>query len=147
MRQIKFRAWDKEKKCWLSFDEDDPIGEDYELKEDAKGWYMFFDFDKERVALMQFTGLLDKNGKEIFEGDVVTCDCYPFIDKGKPNYNATVEWIFSQWQLVLHCVNPEKSGISDGINSGLNDDGIEEGEKTDLEVIGNIYENPELLTP
>lgn len=57
-----------------------------------------------------------------------------------------VEWIYSQWQVVLHCVNVAKAGISEGINQGLNDIGLDEGERfNDVLVIGNIYENPELL--
>jgi len=43
-------------------------------------------------------------------------------------------------------VNSEKRGISDGINEGINDEGLEEGLKSDWEVIGNIYENPKLLS-
>lgn len=97
------------------------------------------------VELMQSTGLLDKNGKEIWEGDIIVQEGYSWFDKGVPNYRDTVEWIYSQWQTVHHCVNPAKRGISDGINTGLNDDGVDEGERTDWEVLGNRYENPELL--
>jgi uncharacterized phage protein (TIGR01671 family) len=94
---------------------------------------------------MQFTGLLDKHGKEIWEGDIITQDEYIWLDNGKPNYRGTVEWIYSQWQVVAHFVNSSKRGISDGINKGLNEEGFEEGAKTSWEVIGNIYENSDLL--
>ena len=93
----------------------------------------------------QYTGLKDKNGKEIYEGDVVVQDCYLWFDEGKPNYRGTVEMIYQQWQVVAHCVNPDKQGISDGINESLNFNGFEDNEKTNWEVIGNIFENPELL--
>ena len=43
-------------------------------------------------------------------------------------------------------MNTEKRGISDGINEGINDEGLEEGLESDWEVIGNIYENPKLLS-
>ena len=92
------------------------------------------------LELMQFTGLLDKKGKEIYEGDVVVQDGYIWFDEGEPNYIGTVEWVFSQWQVIAHCVNQHKQGISDGINYGLNDEGWEDGKKTTWEVIGNIYE-------
>lgn len=97
------------------------------------------------LHLMQFTGLLDSQGIEIYEGDIVVKNEYIWFCDGEPNYRGTVEWIYSQWQVVSHCVNPEKRGISDGINRGLNDDGVEDGDKSEWIVIGNIHQHPELL--
>lgn len=112
------------------------------------------------------TGLKDHNGKLIYEGDIIVIpNQYPFYDyknkedmkqdlnstegeiKGENilNYIGIVEWIYSQWQYVYHCVNPKKRGISEGVNHGLNDFGFDETRNTCYEVIGNIYENPELL--
>lgn len=145
-RELKFRAWDKKNKCW--YGEGDPNN------------LTFYDFhifgectlicpprteDLQYLEITQYTNLKDKNGKEIYEGDIVIKDEYIWRDDGVPNYNGTVEWIYSQWQVVAHCINNEKRGISDGINQGLNDEGFEEGENSDWEIIGNIYENPELL--
>lgn len=118
------------------------------------------------VSKCQCTGLKDKNGKLIYEGDIIVIsNQYPFYDyknkedmkqdlnstegeiKGESilNYIGIVEWIYSQWQYVYHCVNPKKQGISEGVNQGLNDSGFDETRNTCYEVIGNIYENPELL--
>lgn len=120
----------------------------------------------EEVPIVQCTGLKDKNGKLIYEGDIIVIpNQYPFYDyknkedmkqdlnstkgeiKGESilNYIGIVEWIYSQWQYVYHCVNPEKRGISEGVNHGLNDFGFDETRNTCYEVIGNIYENTELL--
>lgn len=120
----------------------------------------------EEVPTLQCTGLKDHNNNLIYEGDIIVIpNQYPFYDyknkedmkqdlnstegeiKGESilNYIGIVEWIYSQWQYVYHCVNPKKLGISEGINQGLNDFGFDETENTCYEVIGNIYENPELL--
>ena len=95
--------------------------------------------------LMQFTGLTDKNGNKIFEGDIITADCYPFIDNDKQNYVGIIEYIdeLSSFEYILQCVNSEKRGISNGINEEL--EGNEDLICEDFEVIGNIYDNPELL--
>lgn len=120
----------------------------------------------DEVPIVQCTGLKDINGTLIYEGDIIVIsNQYPFYDyknkedmkqdlnstegeiKGESilNYIGIVEWIYSQWQYVYHCVNPKKQGISEGVNQGLNDSGFDETRNTCYEVVGNIYENPELL--
>jgi len=118
MREIKFRAWDKVNKimnevCIINFD-DNNVG----LKPDYDYTLSFED-----IELMQYTGLKDKNGKEIYEGDIV-----------KSNYktgNLVVFFVRGCFRLTY---SKELIGIWLEIHL------FEE-----LEVIGNIYENPELL--
>jgi len=80
--------------------------------------------DKETVG--QYTGLHDKNGKEIYEGDIVKIDC--------PTMKLTGKIKYSEMSAMFY--------IHDEIED------IEETlwyQKEEYEVIGNIYENPELL--
>ena len=117
-----FRAWDKNNKKWLnrvlaSRYEDGPCALVWD--EDKKEW---LNFDECCGDLCQFTGLLDKNGKEIYEGDI------SFDWQGNP--------IVVRWENELGscgCCYDEFNGC--GFIS------VFEG----LEVVGNIYENPELL--
>lgn len=96
------------------------------------------DYEVISETVGQFTGLRDKNGKEIYEGDVLTANEYPFQDNGSPNYNAVVKWVFQGFHYVLTCVNTLKRGISEGVNEPLEDAGF-------FEVIGNIHEKGEKI--
>ena len=113
MREIKFRQWDSTKKRMY-----------HNIGAIDKGWYgpAILKFDEN--PLMQFTGLFDKNGNEIYEGDVVT-----LYFKDGLKQNGTIVWNEKgarfEWQ--------DKEGYW-----GLSD-------RNEFEVIGNIYENPELL--
>ena len=117
-REIKFRAWDSEqKKMADSFGLSD-IADSYDC-----GYFVNYNFDgvdvayeKPHIHLMQFTGLKDKNGKEIYEGDVVVADV------GYGTFNAEVKW--------MHAIQLYPFNHSD---------------PSECEIIGNIYENPELL--
>lgn len=122
MREIRFRAWHKDARkmveissihfgyyrdinniegCWI-----DVSGGDRRVNKSAR---------IEDLEMMQFTGMTDKNGKEIWESDIVK-----FYEM-----NAVIKYY--------------KNGfyIDDGISSNWDSE--------DVEVIGNIYENPELL--
>ena len=153
MREIKFRAWNgsrmimPEDKCYyqhyLSFCGGivQRSSEGMSCFGGGDNWYVVND-----LKLMQFTGLKDVNGVEIYEGDIVVIpDQYIWFDEGKPNYVGVVEMVLSQWSCIAKCVNKEKAGISNGANYSLNDEGFEDGENSYWLVIGNIYQNPELL--
>ena len=89
----------------------------------------------EDLVLMQSTGLKDKNGKEIFEGDIVKRYRSPFFK--------------AEWEYQIETVVKREACLVLGKKFGKNFATISFGlpfTKNDLlEVIGNIYENPELL--
>lgn len=139
MRKIKFRAWDRTRSefHWGSTN----------LMLDLNGtkfWQFAMDAPtpisiQDNYVLQQWTGLVDEDGKEIYEGDILFADRYPFVDEGVVGYRAVVQFIGGGFFRTLVCTNKNKRGISDGISDLLEAD--DEG----LRVIGNVYENSELL--
>lgn len=119
----KFRAWDKENKEMLFVKQIDFIFEKVVL-----GCYESFFFDE--VELMQSTGLVDWEGVEIYEGDIVKIpDDYEVFGK---NAGETCKVIFDSGCFRL------KTSRGRGRGFWFEDDST-------VTIIGNIYENPELL--
>lgn len=125
MREIKFRAWDKKEKVMYARAGITPHDDYcYAVKSKSGGstWFEFVDehikkydgYYPSDIELMQYTGLKDKNGVEIYEGDI-----YRFYSPSfEKTFTSEIKWMFDP--TMLDC---------------------------DGEVIGNIYENPELLAP
>ena len=134
MREIEFRAWDKnENKMFYN------VEHEYDFYEGCETSFGNILDMTEMFEVMQYTGLKDKNGKKIFEGDIV--------NNGE-NENLIVLWSDYYQSFIIN----EKIGLyGDQSDDRLYAcDDIEEYEPfnykcASYEVIGNIYENPELL--
>ena len=133
MRPIEFRAWDKDanQMIYLDFKNMNP-----HLSRLSVAWFADRIQD-ERAELMQFTGLLDKNGKKIFEGDIV---------KGKVGQEEVIGKIFYAANSAAFLLSTKnKHGVQIALDPMswlyVNWDSEEIG----AEIIGNIYENPELI--
>ena len=136
-REIKFRVWD-------------------EVSEKMLNWNEFLDTNMKNtfiapestgLILMQYTGLDDENGKEIYEGDIVE-----FKDTGEEGYEYKEGFDFNNIAQVVY-----ENGIYTLANFGESDNSYYATDCSDeeileevlrngnCEVIGNIYDNPELL--
>lgn len=123
-RAIKFRVWDNEDYMSSPF-----TLEDIQRKK--------IEFTKE-CPVMQYTGLKDKNGKEIYEGDILG---------GYPHGTSWVEWD-EKWACFNASFNEDYSDDV-GYHAVKKESLLLANELDDCkdawEVIGNIYENPELI--
>ena len=119
-RQIKFRVWDKRKNKGIHTQNMLYHAQLHRF------WQDFVDYSG--YELMQYTGLTDKNGKEIYEGDII-------IDTQKQKYKIIFDKNYARYDLKV-CGENKLSQTSYFTQIY---------EKKHIEVIGNIFEHPELL--
>jgi uncharacterized phage protein (TIGR01671 family) len=134
MRQIKFRVWDNLKKEWVSNKniwrmKTDPNGIG-EIEPNAFYWKQH----PQGLTIQQFTGLIDKNEKEIYEGDVL-----------ERIGNGSFCKIVVSWSDKECCFVYNNVGNLHGSPSPLHDNFVNLCDWTYWVVCGNIFENPELL--
>ena len=130
MRDIKFRAWDTENKEMLKVQEldfeDTFYGGRLSIRVDMYNDY----FDMEDMILMQYTGLKDKNGKEIYEGDIVKFR----FKEDREEFPDLIGYIEYQSTFAAFRIMSNQGSFK-----------IDITEIKFIEKIGNIYDNPELL--
>lgn len=142
MREIKFRAWDKVKKImrssvlslsWLYGESLNDISVDTENGPE--------DGNIDNFIIMQYTGLKDKNGREIYEGDIVHL-WNKYSDDGIKHDWGKWEVYFcgDRWRLKNGDIEYDNGDYYHGyeVNWGDNNTSF-------IEVVGNIFENPEIL--
>lgn len=100
-----------------------------------------FEVDPETVC--RYTGLKDKNRNEIWENDILKGFRYPYLSDEEHNYFAEVTWFDNCPAFGIYIFKNPKSKVR-GISEG-NTEFMEEWNPDDWEVIGNIFDNPELL--
>jgi len=126
MREIKFRSYDKEKKqMYYDFDQ-----ENKEVLLGKSIHHFVYNVGFINETLMQFTGIKDENGNDIYEGDIINYGYYEDIneqdDINRP-MNFVVKWSIEECSFMANGRLLNKNKIYS------------------FPIIGNIHENPELL--
>ncbi len=131
-REIKFRVWDKVSQTMSNVHGITGLARD----DDSEFKYIVSDNygngvkDWKNIELMQYTGLKDKNGKEIYEGDIIAL--YGFKQKEE----VEIERDVVRW-------NEEEAGFWVGCAKSYDQDNPKI--LTNIVIVGNIHRNPELL--
>ena len=145
-REIKFRGWDKyDKKMIYDLCQVDSFWHYYSYSDDTglhfgKTGPNGVGEDFENKYIMQYTGLKDKNGEKIYEGDILEEHTpsgfnYSVVKFGEINIS-----IFSCKAKMCTCFYQDYSNFNDNWSEVTLGNNLK-----NIEVIGNIYENPELL--
>ena len=124
-REIKFRVWDKIAKKWVK---------NIPIIRQITNEFLYLNKDTKDIIFQQLTGLKDEKDKEIYEGDILV-----IADGNPPEYSnsiVTVEWMNNGWG--YRDINDEKIESIYGLIGDANKDDC-------AEIIGNIFQNPELL--
>jgi len=138
MREIKFRAWDSFNKKMLSWEQFKNIkfdvGDGYDVGIPLE--ILDEKYQKQHNLIpQQFTGLIDKNGKEIYEGDVVKTPQQKYIKQWVVEYDIDGNLILDNGVNSEFCLYDFEDMTLDKENCYTKD----------IEVIGNIYEDKHLL--
>lgn len=100
--------------------------------------------DVDRETIGEYTGLTDKNGTKIFEGDILQGDEYPYCLNGEYNYYAEVMWFDNGCCGFGLCARKNPKSTVCGINDGYCE-WFKDFDSNNWSVVGNIYDNPELI--
>jgi hypothetical protein len=145
-REIKFRVWDKKTKSFWEDGKADKGGRSWNedwLCITLKGEVAIFDDEpyggwsgeQGRFVIQQYTGLEDKNGKEIYEGDILNIKGTWWNASGPAGFSSfiqEVKWVEEETGFSPFAIYDTDCGVYHNAS--------------ECEVIGNIYENPDLIS-
>ncbi len=130
-RVIKFRVWDKHFKT-LYYPN---AAWSFQIHNNGNIFYQTGVDKEDNYIIQQFTGLKDKKGKEIYEGDII-------VNKTKKNPWPAGPVVWDGYGWAIRQENPVPIGLADDWSLPAHKNKMRFSQ---LEIIGNIFENPELI--
>ncbi|MBS0956650.1 hypothetical protein JK195_15835 [Lactiplantibacillus plantarum] len=133
---IKFRAWNGYRKMMADYvsalQNGDTQGTPSSVNVIVNGKNETWDIKNDHVKLLQFTGLKDVNGNDIYEGDIVQpVSSHMNLKRGKPFKVKKGNYVYGKW--IAKDISNKKFGVDGCYFSD------------EMQLIGNVHENPELL--
>ena len=141
MRTIKFKGKSLEDGQWNIGDLSHVANQTLVKNDRCRERRPVYTFAVDPDTVCQFTGFTDKNGKEIYEGDVLRSDSYPYScleDDERDNYFAVVYYHEEYARFVMVAITTPESKV-EGIWNGFHKD-VSREEMKKFEVVGNIHE-------
>lgn len=158
MRELKFRAWDKENNFMFYYGNNYPLSKYYlgfNHRNHNKMSLMILvdpsdsEFKEIEADIMQYTGLKDCKGREIYEGDILSYKHIVYTDCSKTEIEKIEEEALIEiitYAPIASIIKPYSKNVKcNGYDRTNNQCLIIDLSSDEVEVIGNIYENKELL--
>jgi uncharacterized phage protein (TIGR01671 family) len=133
MKNIKFRAWEDTEKKMYYIDLLSYMSHQEDVQDDE------MPFNARINGLMQFTGLQDKNGKEIYEGDILRFENDHLIRYGEVKWNENLCRFYQEVTLKFKGTANHKKPTAKIFHNAMTK------KYENMEIVGNIYENPEII--
>lgn len=156
-KELKYRVWDEERCQMIYFTLDDVIlvmgsqgAGDYHLEEEvgeelARVQRLFCKAPK--LDYMEYIGMKDKNGKDVYKDDILSGTlsryAYELGEAWNKSFRGVVEWVQRDQLYGFYLVDQQGNVIDLLYATHRNEDF--NGERLQLEIIGNVPENPELI--
>lgn len=141
-RVIKFKGWYPQAKKMLDLKAMTPLALSPDLNQDG----LFLPFSDD-IVLLQYTGINDKHNREIYDGHIIKKDDIDYLFFVDWNPTSAAFWLMTNWNNITDFPEPMAYVTAEEIEI-IGPEKLGNGyyKRTDLEIVGNIFQNLELIT-
>ena len=149
MREIKFKVWHKGYKTMINVRKLHFLGSRIKINDDIDFVLNMKGKENQNIELMQYTGIKDVNGKEIYEGDILSYKHIVYTDCSETEIEKVEDEAFIEiinYAPIASIIKAHSENVKCFAYDIINNQCLLIGLKSEeIEVIGNVYENEDLL--